>query len=361
MNQNFFNALNKLLSLSGTYESPVGRSLAALVTSLLLMLLLGDKFLCYLKSFRNNKQPIRLNGPKSHLLNKQNTPCMGGILIVIIIITVTFIWIGSIGYHFMLLVFTLLSFGFIGMFDDYQKLRSQNPRGMGLKLKLFLQFLMSAVVMLILHFLNTRQDFTVLTVPFVRNTSLDLGLAYIIAGMFVITGTSNAVNITDGLDGLAIGLVTIATLSLATAAYISGHPLHDNSLQSVWEYGGNEVMVFCMATVGAGIGFLRYNSHPAKLFMGDTGSLSLGALVGTISIIIKMELLLLAVGSIFVLETLSVILQVLCFKITSKRIFKMAPFHHHLESLGWSERFIVRSMWTLAVTFAAPAVLVLKI
>ena len=324
---------------------------AALFTSFFITLLSGNKFINYLLSMQKNGQPIRIDGPSHHVITKKGTPCMGGLLIIVSIITSTFLWANIKNSYILLLSFVVISFGLIGIIDDSKKLKKGNCQGLSTKYKFLLQCFLSIICVLLITYINYHNRLTNLVLPFIKNQILDLGNFYFIFGIFVITGSSNAVNLTDGLDGLAIGTIIISSIFLIIVAYLSSNIITARYLKLIYIQNASEIMIFCAAIIGSSLGFLWYNAPPAKVFMGDTGSLALGAAIGVISIIIKNELLLLLIGIVFVFETISVVLQVGSFKLTGKRIFKMAPIHHHFEKIGWSEATIVIRFWIITVIF----------
>ena len=351
----------KYFSFFNIFKYITFRSGGALFTAFLIMLIYGDKFINYLSSIQKNGQPIRDYGPENHSITKKGTPCMGGILIIIAIIISTFLWANIKNLYILLLGFILIAFGIIGGIDDYKKLKYNSSKGMPAKLKFFLQFIFSAIAIAFISYLSVEGQSTTLVFPFFKNLVIDLGILYFIFGICVITGTSNAVNLTDGLDGLAIGPIIISSAFFAIIAYLVGNIVFANYLKLIYVKNAGEMAIFCSSMIGAGLGFLWYNAPPARVFMGDTGSLALGAVIGTISVITKNELILFITGFVFVLEAISVILQVGSFKLRGKRIFKMAPIHHHFEKVGWSEPTIVIRFWIIAIIFALIGLSSLKI
>lgn len=284
---------------------------------------------------------------------------MGGFVILISTIIPTLFWADLANYYIWVVVFALLSFGGIGFIDDVQKLRGNGNKGISGRMKMLLQIFFALVVSALLYFkygFNTQ-----LTVPFFKNVTPHLGYFYILLCIFIIVGSSNSVNLTDGLDGLAIGPVLTVTATFLLFSYLVGNIKFAQYLQIFYVRGSGELSILCGAMLGAGIGFLWYNAHPAELFMGDTGSLSLGAGLATIAVIIKQEFLLVIAGGIFVMETLSVIIQVYSFKLRGKRVFKMAPIHHHFELKGWNEGKIVVRFWIISIILALMALSTLKL
>jgi phospho-N-acetylmuramoyl-pentapeptide-transferase len=290
---------------------------------------------------------------------KRGTPTMGGFVILVSTIVPTLLWSDLRNGYMWIVTFALVAFGTIGFMDDFKKLRHPHGKGISGRLKLTFQILFAVVIAL---FVCTRPDFRAeLTLPFFKNLSPDLGIFYILLAVFMIVGTSNAVNLTDGLDGLAIGPVVTVSSTFLLFAYLAGNVKFAQYLQIPYVKGAGELTILCGAMLGAGIGFLWYNAYPAELFMGDTGSLSLGATLATIAVIIKQEFLLVIVGGIFVMETLSVIIQVGSYKLRGKRVFRMAPIHHHFELKGWNEEKIVVRFWIISIILGLLAMSTLKL
>jgi len=333
------------------------RTIYATVTALLLTLLLGPYFIGKLNALRF-KQNVRENGPSSHL-QKEGTPTAGGILVLFSIIISTCMWADLTNHYIWTVLFSLVGMGLIGLRDDWKKIRGGNSQGITPREKIFWQFLIAAAVSIYICFLP---DFsTQLSIPFFKNAQPNLGAFYVIFSIFVIVGASNAVNLTDGLDGLAIGLVLIVSATYLLFSYITGHFILSDYLKIAYISGAGELTIFCGAMVGAAMGFLWYNSHPAQVFMGDVGSLALGGSLGTVAVITKHEILLAIVGGMFVVEALSVIFQVGSFKLRGKRIFKMAPLHHHYELKGWAESKITVRFWIIGAVLALLAISTLKL
>lgn len=328
--------------------------LTALIISFFITPYLIKKFNDW--KFKSDK---REDVPERHE-TKKGTPTMGGFTILISTIIPTLLWADLKNTYIWVVTFALLSFGAIGFVDDLTKLhRKQNGKGMAGRSKLVLQIIFGLMIAV---FLYLRQDFiTQLTIPFFKNATPDLGVFYILVCIFIIVGTSNSVNLTDGLDGLAIGPVLTVCSTFLLFAYLVGNIKFAQYLQIFYVKGAGELTILCGAMLGAGIGFLWYNAYPAELFMGDTGSLALGASLATIAVIIKQEFLLVIAGGIFVMETFSVIIQVLSFKWRGKRIFKMAPIHHHFELKGWNEEKIVVRFWIISIMLGLFALTTLKL
>jgi len=334
------------------------RSIGGAVTAFLLMLLLGPWFIRKLKQHQVG-QVVRDDGPESHL-SKQGVPTMGGVLILLTITVSTLLWAKLTNPLVWLLLFVLLFFGVIGGIDDFQKIKKKNSKGLSAKGKLLLQIFGASVVGLFV-LLHPEYD-GLLSIPFLKNVQPDLSWFYVIFAVFVIVGASNAVNLTDGLDGLAAGPTVISASIYLIFSYLAGHVILADYLQIPYVMGAGELAVFCGAIVGACLGFLWFNAYPAQIFMGDVGSLALGGALGGVAIIIKQEILLAIVGGIFVMEAISVILQVGYFKISNgKRIFLMAPFHHHFEQKGWHEPKVVVRFWIVSIILGLIAVATLKL
>jgi phospho-N-acetylmuramoyl-pentapeptide-transferase len=351
------------------------RTAFASLTALFMGLIIGPAIIRQLREFQIG-QYIREEGPAGHQ-KKAGTPTMGGVLIVIAIIVPTLLWADLSNPYIWLSVFATAAFGSIGFADDYIKVVHRRNLGLKGRMKLLLQFLAAGVVGVVLVLLTaTRHYSTHLMVPFLKQFRPDLAVEslrhyphiwflaftpFVLFVMLVLVGSSNAVNLTDGLDGLAIGCTVIATGALTILTYVSGHAVFAEYLELQRMPQVAELTVFCGAMVGASIGFLWYNAHPAEIFMGDVGSLALGGAIGTVAVIIKQELLLPFIGGIFVIEAISVILQVGSYKLRKKRIFRMAPIHHHFELVGWSESKIIIRFWILALIFALFALTTLKL
>jgi phospho-N-acetylmuramoyl-pentapeptide-transferase len=337
------------------------RTAAATITAILLSLLLGDFFIRLLKKHQI-KEKIRAEGPQSHK-TKEGTPTMGGLIVLAAIIIPTLLWADLTNYFVLMILLVTFWLGLIGFMDDYLKAVKNQPKGMVGRKKLIGQIALGLIFGLILTYLPPNASFDGTTeIPFFKNYILSLGLLYVPFIVLVITGSSNAVNLTDGLDGLAIGLTGLCFVAFTGLTYIAGRSDFSNYLQITYVPGSGELAVYCGAAVGAALGFLWFNSYPANVFMGDTGALALGGALGAIAILIKKELLLVVVGGVFVLEVLSVIIQVLSYKYRDKkRIFKMAPIHHHFELSGWPESKVVIRFWIIGALFALLTLSTLKI
>lgn len=337
------------------------RTGGAVMTALIISFLFGPVVINMLKNRQKGGQPIREDGPESHLLTKKGTPTMGGVLILLALSIATLLWADlSNGFIWAALGVTI-AFGTIGFLDDYMKVTQRNTKGLPGKLKLLMQVAISSVAALWIVGQMPDALATTIAIPFMKDTLLDFGWMFIGMAVLVMVGASNAVNLTDGLDGLAIVPVMIAAGVFALIAYLVGNSVFSGYLQIHYVPGSGELAVFCGSVVGAGLGFLWYNAPPAKVFMGDTGSLALGGALGTVSVITKHELVLAIVGGLFVLETVSVIVQVASFKLTGKRVFAMAPLHHHFEKKGWAESTIVIRFWIIASILALVGLSTLKL
>jgi phospho-N-acetylmuramoyl-pentapeptide-transferase len=338
------------------------RAGGALMTSLLISFLLGPWLIDTLRARQGKGQPIRDDGPPSHLITKVGTPTMGGLLILIASIGATLLW-GDLSNMFLwIVVLTTLGFGMIGFADDYLKLRGGSSAGVPGRLKLILESFVVIIAIFALSAELPAELSTSYAVPFVKDFLIPLGMPlFLVAGLVVIVGASNAVNLTDGLDGLAIVPTMIAAASFGIISYLVGNVVFSDYLQIHYVPGTGELAVFCAALIGAGLGFLWFNAPPAAVFMGDTGSLALGGALGTIAVATKHELVLAIIGGLFVLEAVSVIVQVASFKMTGKRVFAMAPLHHHYEQRGWPEATIVIRFWIISVVLALIGLATLKL
>lgn len=338
------------------------RSGGAVLTSMLISFMFGPCIISWLKKKQNEGQPIREDGPQSHLLTKKGTPTMGGIMMLLAIGVSTLLWSDLTNHYVWIVLFVTFGFGLLGFVDDYLKVSKKNTKGVSGKLKIVAQVAISLIAVLWIQHVAVPEYNSDLAFPFFKDLLLDLGLFYIPFAIIVIIGASNAVNLTDGLDGLAIVPIMIAVSCFALISYLVGHASFSSYLQINPVPGAGELAVFCAGLVGSGLGFLWYNAPPAKVFMGDTGSLAFGGSLGVISVITKHEIVLSIVGGLFVMEAVSVIIQVYYFKFTGgKRFFGMAPIHHHFEKKGWSEPTIVIRFWIIAVIFALIGLSTLKL
>ncbi|PRY66113.1 phospho-N-acetylmuramoyl-pentapeptide-transferase [Vreelandella songnenensis] len=335
------------------------RVILAALTSLMLCLWLGPWVIRRLVDGQIG-QAVRDDGPQSHL-SKAGTPTMGGVMILLAIAISTFIW-GDLSNHYVWVVLAVtLGFGAIGWVDDYRKVVEKNPRGLPARWKYFWQSVVGLGAALVLYFTAATPAETSLLVPLFKDIALPLGVFYIVLTYFVIVGSSNAVNLTDGLDGLAIMPTVLVAMGLSVFAYASGNAVFANYLHIPFIHGTGELAIFCATIAGAGLGFLWFNTYPAQVFMGDVGALALGAALGVVAVIVRQEIVLFIMGGIFVLETVSVILQVGSYKLTGRRIFRMAPLHHHFELKGWPEPRVIVRFWIITVVLVLLGLATLKV
>ncbi|SFK14430.1 Phospho-N-acetylmuramoyl-pentapeptide-transferase [Sphingomonas sp. NFR04] len=333
------------------------RTGGAVATALLLGLLIGPKFIGWLRLRQGKGQPIRTDGPQSHLA-KRGTPTMGGLMILTSLTLSLLIWMDLRNAYVWACMFVTLGFGMIGFLDDYDKVRKQKTAGVSGKVRLIGEFLIAGIASAIIIFAEGN---TQLYVPFLSWVHPDLGYFYIAFAAFTIVAFGNAVNLTDGLDGLATMPVVIAGMAFMLIAYLAGNKIYATYLGIPHVPGAGDLAIFCGAMIGAGLAFLWFNAPPAAVFMGDTGSLALGGAIGTIAVTTHHELVLGIIGGLFVMEALSVIIQVFFFKRTGKRVFRMAPIHHHFEQLGWSEPTVVIRFWIIAFVLALAGLATLKL
>ena len=337
------------------------RTGAAILTSLFFSLIFGKFIINKLISFQPIGQPIRKDGPEKHIIEKAGTPTMGGVLILSSMTISLFLWADLSNKFVWICFFSSIIFGLIGFYDDFQKVKYQNHKGIKVSTRLLLQIFFSFVILYFIMNTIPNNISTTISFPFFKNLIIDLGIFYFFIGMIIIVGSANAVNLTDGLDGLAIVPVMIVAMTFAFIAYVAGNVIFSEYLQISYIENSGELTIFCGAVIGSALGFLWFNAPPAKVFMGDTGSLAMGGAIGSLAIIVKHEIVLAIVGGMFVLETVSVIIQVLSYKLTGKRIFRMAPLHHHFEKKGWAESTIVIRFWIITVVLALIGLATLKI
>ncbi len=335
------------------------RAILAVITSLGVSLLLGPLVIRKLQQYQIG-QAIRSVGPQSHL-SKAGTPTMGGVLILLSIVFSVLLW-GNLESRFVwVALIVIVAFGAIGWVDDYRKVVEKNSRGLPGRWKYFWQSVLALIVGAYLFYSAQSPQETQFVIPFVKNVMPQMGLLFVLLAYFVIVGTSNAVNLTDGLDGLAIMPTVMVAAALGVCAYVAGNVNFSTYLSVPYVAGAGELVVYCAAIVGAGIGFLWFNTYPAQVFMGDVGSLALGAALGVVAVIVRQEVVLFIMGGVFVAETLSVILQVASFKTTGKRIFRMAPLHHHFELKGWPEPRVIVRFWIITLILVLIGLATLKI
>lgn len=327
------------------------RSAWAAITALVISLFVGPYIIRKLRE-RQIGEEIRTDGPESHM-KKAGTPTMGGLIVLASVLIPTLLWARITNIYVIIILFSTLWMGIVGFIDDYLKVVKKMPKGLVGRYKMAGQISLGLIIGAMMLLSNQFEGISTLsTVPFFKNYEIDFGYLYIPMVVFMITAASNSVNLTDGLDGLAIGLVGISALTWGGIAYVSGRVDFSDYLNILYLPGAGELTVFCTALVGASLGFLWYNSYPAKVFMGDTGSLALGSALGTLAILLKKELFMIIIGGVFVAETLSVIIQVSYYRRTKKRIFLMAPIHHHFELKGWEEPRVVVRFWIIAIILA---------
>ncbi len=336
------------------------RAGGSVLTALIVAFVFGPAIIRWLKSKQGYGQPIRTDGPQSHLV-KQGTPTMGGVMMLLGIGIATLLWADLSNHYVWIALFVTMSYGFIGFMDDYLKVTKRSVGGLKGRLKLVAEIVVAGIAVYWISALSTPVLHDRLAVPFFKDVLFDLGLFYIPFGIFVMVGAANSVNLTDGLDGLAIVPVMIASGVFVIIAYLIGNLVFANYLQVNYVPGAGELAVFCGAVVGAGLGFLWFNAPPAMVFMGDTGSLAMGGALGSVAVVTKHEIVLGIVGGLFVLETVSVIVQVASFKLTGKRVFRMAPLHHHYEEKGWAESTVVIRFWIIAFILAVAGLATLKL
>ncbi len=357
---------NLLISYSDTYSFLnffnflTVRTGLAVITAMLIVFLIGEDFIAYF-STKKITNPIRTDGPRDHLIKKIGTPTMGGLLILIGLFAGVFLWSDLKNPYNWLLIFITFSFGVLGGFDDYKKIKSRTSRGISSKFKFLIQIILGLISLIILYNFIDSDLTNNLYFPFFKNLVINLGWFFIPFYLFVIVGSSNAVNLTDGLDGLATVPVILVAGCFAFISYVSGNIIFSEYLLIPYIEGVGDVSVFCGAIIGACIGFLWFNAPPAKIFMGDTGSLALGGSLGAIGVVTKHEIVLAITGGLFVLEAISVIVQVVSFKLTGKRIFMMAPIHHHFEKKGWPESTVVIRFWIISLILAMIGLATLKL
>ncbi|MEE4237527.1 MAG: phospho-N-acetylmuramoyl-pentapeptide-transferase [Anderseniella sp.] len=337
------------------------RTGGALMTALLLSFLFGPKLISQMRVKQGKGQPIREDGPARHLIEKQGTPTMGGLMILASVLVSTLLWADLSNLYVWTVLFVTMGFGAIGFYDDYLKVTRAKAGGFSARFRLALEFIIAGIAVWMFTILGEEKLSTALALPFLKDVLIQLGWFFIVFGTLVVVGAGNAVNLTDGLDGLAIVPVMIAAASFGVIVYLAGNVKFADYLQIHYVRGTGELAVLCGALIGAGLGFLWFNAPPAMIFMGDTGSLSLGGALGAIAVAAKHEIVLAIIGGLFVLETVSVIVQVVSFKLTGKRVFAMAPLHHHFEQKGWKEPTIVIRFWIISVVLALIGLATLKL
>ena len=332
----------------------------SLFTSLAIVLIIGGPFIKY---FSNQKilNPIRDDGPEEHIVKKIGTPTMGGVIILIGLLVSVLFWGDLTNINILFCIYIAISFGVLGAFDDFKKIKHSNSSGVSSKLKIISQIILAIIGVCFFVYYVDNQNITNLYFPFFKNLIINLGWFFIPFAVFVLIGSSNAVNLTDGLDGLATVPVILVAGCFAFISYVTGNIVFSDYLQIPYIEGTGEISIFCGAIIGSCLGFLWFNAPPAKIFMGDTGSLSLGGSLGAVGIITKHEIVLAITGGLFVLEAVSVMVQVISFKLTGKRIFRMAPIHHHFEKKGWPESTVVIRFWIISIILAMIGLATLKL
>ncbi|RDL42967.1 phospho-N-acetylmuramoyl-pentapeptide-transferase [Marinomonas piezotolerans] len=351
--------LSKYLTFFSVFNYLSLRAILGVLTALFISLLVGGKVIRLLQRLQIG-QAVRDDGPQSHL-SKAGTPTMGGVLIIFSITVSTLLWGDLTNQYVWVTLLTLVSFGAIGWVDDYRKVVEKNSKGLPAKWKYFWQSVFGLSAAFYLYFAASTPAETELIVPLFKDIAIPLGIFFVVLTYFVIVGTSNAVNLTDGLDGLAILPTVLVGGALGLFAYLTGNIKFAEYLLIPYVHGTGELIVFCSALVGAGLGFLWFNTYPAQVFMGDVGALALGAALGVIAVIVRQELVLFIMGGVFVMETVSVILQVASYKLTKRRIFRMAPIHHHFELKGWAEPKVIVRFWIITVCLVLIGIATLKV
>jgi phospho-N-acetylmuramoyl-pentapeptide-transferase len=336
------------------------RTGGAIFTALLFVMLFGPGIIDLLRVKQGKGQPIRSDGPQTHL-SKIGTPTMGGLMILAGVLVATLLWSNLSNMYVWTVLLVTLGYGAIGFYDDYLKITKRTTSGFSSKVRVSLEVALAGIATYVIVTIGSPGFSDALTIPFFKNVLIDLGPFFVLLGILVIVGAGNAVNLTDGLDGLAIVPVMIVAATFGLIAYLSGRVDFAKYLQIHYVAGAGELAIICGALIGAGLGFLWFNAPPAMIFMGDTGSLALGGALGAIAVAIKHEIVLAIVGGLFVLETMSVIIQVASFKLTGKRVFRMAPLHHHFEQKGWKESTVVVRFWIISVILALIGLATLKL
>lgn len=352
--------LSQYVSAFSVFQYLTLRAIMGVITALLIALIIGPTMIRKLGQYQIG-QSIRDDGPQTHL-SKAGTPTMGGALILVAIAVSTVLWADLSNRYIWITLLVTLCFGAIGWVDDYRKVVERNPKGLPARWKYFWQSLFGAIAAVALYMTSTLPQETSLFVPLFKDVAINMGaIAFVVLTYFVVVGSSNAVNLTDGLDGLAIMPTVMVAGALAIFAYLSGNTNFASYLNIPYLPGAGELIIFCSALIGAGLGFLWFNTYPAQVFMGDVGALALGAALGIVAVIVRQEIVLFIMGRVFVMETVSVILQVASFRLTGRRIFRMAPLHHHFELKGWPEPRVIVRFWVITVVLVLIGLATLKI
>jgi len=355
-----FSNLVDIFSFFNVFKYLTVRTGLSMFTSMIVVFVVGNPLINYF-SAKQIHNPIRDDGPSEHIVKKIGTPTMGGLMILMGVFSGVLLWGDLSNPYNWFLIYIAGSFGLLGAYDDYKKIKKNNSSGISSKFKIFIQIILALVGIFIIYFYSESGEINKLYFPFFKNLVINLGWFFVPFYLFVLVGSSNAVNLTDGLDGLATVPVMLVAACFAFISYVTGNIVFSDYLQIPYIEGVGEASIFCGSIIGACLGFLWFNAPPAKIFMGDTGSLSLGGSLGAVGIITKHEIVLAITGGLFVLEAVSVIAQVVSFKLTGKRIFKMAPIHHHFEKKGWPESTVVIRFWIISIILAMIGLATLKL
>ena len=355
-----FSSLVDNFSFFNVFKYLTVRTGLSMFTAMIVVFIVGNPLINFFSS-RKLHDPIRVDGPSEHIVKKIGTPTMGGLMILLGVFSGVLLWGDLLNPYNWFLIYIAATFGLLGAYDDYKKIKKNNSSGVSLKFKIIIQIILALVGIMILYLLSESNELKNLYFPFFKNLVINLGWFFIPFYLFVLVGSSNAVNLTDGLDGLATVPVILVAACFAFISYVTGNIVFSGYLQIPYIEGVGEASIFCGSIIGACLGFLWFNAPPAKIFMGDTGSLALGGSLGAVGIITKHEIVLAITGGLFVLEAVSVIAQVISFKLTGKRIFKMAPIHHHYEKKGWPESTVVIRFWIISIILAMIGLATLKL
>jgi len=355
-----FSSLVDTFSFFNVFKYLTVRTGLSMFTAMVVVFIVGNPLINFFSS-RQLHEPIRDDGPSEHIVKKIGTPTMGGLMILLGVFSGVLLWGDLLNPYNWFLIYIAGSFGLLGAYDDYKKIKKNNSFGVSSKFKIIIQIILALIGIIILYFSTESNELKNLYFPFFKNLVINLGWFFIPFYLFVIVGSSNAVNLTDGLDGLATVPVILVAVCFAFISYVTGNIVFSEYLQIPYIEGVGEASIFCGSIIGACLGFLWFNAPPAKIFMGDTGSLALGGSLGAVGIITKHEIVLAITGGLFVLEAVSVIAQVISFKLTGKRIFKMAPIHHHFEKKGWPESTVVIRFWIISIILAMIGLATLKL